>query len=195
MATPSQNTPALTIERSAAVLLGVLPSLPTRDSLTQELLDVEAARQRGCFLPDESERVHFAFSRYLHVRTALHQLVEELEQHVRAADDCNEEETLSLFVIGFTAASRLIRSADFIQTLVGRDRLLTDKLNEPDPALGIPPGQFDAISRSLTRPSHIQRFNDALSFAEQNREVISGLRGEAIRNILTLLENELNEPF
>ncbi len=152
-------------------MCSLAPALPTRAQLAREIEDVTRAAERGYFLADEDERVRGAFARYLGVRAALHETIQELEP-VFQADELPEEQRLRVFAVAFCAACMLMRSARFIVANFSASRVIWRKLDEAEPRYGIPRKQFSSVYSSMTRPSNVWRFHHAVGFAHTHWESI-----------------------
>ena len=157
---------------AARSVQAVAPMLPLRDEVTAELADAAAAQERGYFLPDEDERIRETFARYLTVRAALLETVDSIRpvfnQLDGALDDDSAEQLwvlrLRAFIVGFAAATMLVRSARFIVELAeGRD-VVWKKLDEAEPRYGIPVKSYTQVYKSLVSSRRMWRFHEALSF-------------------------------
>jgi uncharacterized protein YycO len=168
-----------TIELGLRTLLSVAPSIPGADTLEQEIADTRSAEKRGCFLPDEDERVRTAFARYLSARAVLHSCIAELEPLVRQPESLTEKQHLEAFAVAFCAACLLSRSAEFIVGSYARAKVVHRKLDEPDARYGIPAKQFTKIYQSLSRPFNIWRFQQSIRFANDNEAKILDLAEDA----------------
>lgn len=156
------------IEQGLRTLLSVAPSIPSAETLKQEIEDARNAEKRGYFLPDEDVRVREAFARYLGARAVLHTCIAELEPLVRQPESLSERQHLEAFSIAFCAACLLAHSAEFIVTSYARSKVVHRKLDEPERCFGIPAKQFTKIYHSLTRPFNMWRFQQSIRFANEN---------------------------
>ena len=180
-----------TIARGVRILLGVAPTVPTEESLKQEIEDARIATKRGCFLPDEDERVREAFASYLRARAALHECIAELEPFVRDPESLTERQHLEAFAIAFCAACLISRSAEFIVSRYARSKVVYRKLDEPEPRFNIPPKQFTHIFKSLTEPSNMWRFQQSIRFAKVNEDKLMELRKDSsMAPVLDILVKE-----
>ena len=130
----TEETPLL-IARAARSVRSAAPALPAHEEMERELIDAEAAQQRGYFLPDEDERIREVFVRYLSARAVL---LETVDAVIPVLDGLEEEEgedawrlRMRAFVIGFSAASMevgsLYRRGARAAIEAGRDRQLSDR--------------------------------------------------------------------
>jgi len=83
----------LRIERAARSVRSVAPAMPMRAEMDRELVDAEAAEQRGYFLPDEDERIREVFARYLSVRAVLLEVVESIQPVLDELEQSEDRDT------------------------------------------------------------------------------------------------------
>ena len=106
--------------------------------------------ERGYLKPSENETVGFWFARYLSLRTALRELVDELIQtagkHLPTADDYDE---WCVFIVGYATACQLIRLDRLLLFEVASSTTMQRKLNEPFVEYRIPRKQYTRIFRSF----------------------------------------------
>ena len=179
------------IESSARTLLAVAPQLPTLDSLTTEMADVQRASERGYFLPDEDERIRTVFAKYLRTRGALLSTLDDLRPLVIGTGKVKGELEPQVFAVAFCAACMLVRSGRFIVDSFRKDRVAWKKLDEAEPRFGIPRKQFTHIYRSLTSPRNIYIFLGGVRHYEQMRVELSALTDHpTIGPIVELLQAE-----
>ena len=184
---------------AARSVQAVAPMLPLRDEVTVELADAAAAQERGYFLPDEDERIRETFARYLTVRAALLETVDSIRpvfnQLDGALDDNSAEPLwvlrLRAFIVGFTAATMLVRSARFIVELAeGRD-VVWKKLDEAEPRYGIPVKSYTQVYKSLVSSRRMWRFHEALSFYEVHQDDVASFADDAVvGELVTFLQEE-----
>ncbi len=185
------------VTTAARALEAVAPSLPELRTLEREIADGHAAAARGYFLPDEDERVRMAFGRYLGVRAALFEVLDELRPRLGFGITApgvigDNEEEIRAFAIALCAACMLVRSARFIVDNYSEAQVVWRKLDEPESRYGIPGDQYTTVFRSLTRPAHVVPYLQALRFAQRNAHRLAALEAdEAMAPIMALLEVEL----
>lgn len=162
------------LARSARALGSLAPALPGTSGMGQEIADAIRAAERGYFTADEDERAKAAFARYLGIRAALHETIQELEPALDAGD-LPEDEHLRVFTVAFCAACMLVRSARFLVESFAQAKVVWRKLDEAEPRYGIPRKQFSVIYKSVTSPRNVWRFHQAVEFAREHMDAIRGL--------------------
>lgn len=172
------------IGSAARSVRSVVSAMPKRDEMEVELADAEAAQTRGYFLPDEDERLREVFARYLAVRSVLLEGVESiqplLDQSGLDGGDSDWEARLRAFVVGFTAATMLVRSASFIVELADERPVVRKKLDEAEPRYGIPVKSFTMVYKGLSSSRRMWRFHEAMMFFEVHGEDVGALRDDPV---------------
>lgn len=182
------------IESSRDTLLAVVPVIPRRANLKQELKDAASAQERGYYLPDEDERLREVFAQYLEVRTALRGVVARMEPWVNQGEALERPEQLKVFVLGFTAACYLVRSGLFMIGIAEGRKVVRCKLDEAEPRFGIPRKAFTEVYRLQSSVRRMWKFHEAWQFYDRNRTEIHKLQQDPeLGEIITLLIAE--EPF
>lgn len=183
------------IARSARALCSLAPGLPGTSRFGWGIEDAVSAAERGYFHADEDERVKGAFARYLGIRAALHETIQELEPALKAGD-LREEERLRVFAVAFCAACMLVRSARFLVENFARSKVVWRKLDEAEPRYGIPRKQFSAIYKSVTNPWNVWRFHRAVEYARERLDAIGGLAScPTVGRVSALLAEEHPEAI
>ena len=167
--------------------------IPLRTELAELIDSVESAQERGYFLPDEDERIREHYRRYLRLRAVLLEAIAELQPH--CDDESDWENCIHCFVVAYTAACVLMRSAEFLVDMAGDRFLVWKKLDEAELRYGIERRSFSKIYKNLTSTRRMWRFYEAVLFWELHAEEIMDLRKEGGRmaELLDVLEVEL--PF
>ncbi len=190
------------ISSAARSVRSVAPALPRRDEMEQELADAVAAEERGYFLPDEDERIREVYARYLTVRAALLETVDSIQpvfnELGEAVEDGDVDELwrlrLRAFVVGFSAATMLVRAAKFIVDLAAERAVVWKKLDEAEPRYSIPEKSYTQVYKSLVSSRRMWRFYEALMFYEVHQEDIALLdRDPVVGELVAVLAVE--EPF
>ncbi|MBK1831218.1 hypothetical protein JIN77_10805 [Verrucomicrobiaceae bacterium R5-34] len=188
------------IQTAARSVRSIAPAMPQRDEMASELADAAAAEARGYFLPDEDERIRAVFSRYLTVRAALLETVDSIQPIFDRLGELSDdaelvwEKRLQAFVVGFAAATMLVRSAKFIVDLAAERPVVWKKLDEPEPRFGIPVKSYTRIYKNLVSSRRMWRFHEALMFYEVHREDIAAHEADpVIGELVAVLKIE--EPF
>lgn len=173
----------IAIQRAALSVSAIAEAMPMRSQMQQEMADAVAAQKRGYFLPDEDERLHDVYVRYLSLRHTLIEVIGEIKGVIDALDRMGEDQQdqkawqirLRAFVVGFLAAAMLMRAATFIVDLVANRSVVRKKLDEPEPRYGIPAKSFATIYKSLGSHRSMWRFMSALRFYKLNGQDIAAL--------------------
>ena len=182
------------IESSRDTLLAVVPVMPKRTNLLQEIADAEAAEARGYYLPDEDERLREVYAQYLEVRTALRGVVARIEPWVDLNQKLAREDQLRIFIIGFTAACFLLRSGTYMIGMAEGRRVIRRKLDEAEPRFNIPRKSFTEVYRLQTSVRRMWKFHEAWQFYDRHRAEIHDLHDDPqLGEIVSLLAAE--EPF
>ncbi|MGJ8724819.1 MAG: YiiX/YebB-like N1pC/P60 family cysteine hydrolase [Roseibacillus sp.] len=182
------------IESSRDTLLAVVPVMPKRTNLLQEIADAEAAQERGYYQPDEDERLREVFAQYLEVRTALRGVVARMEPWVDMGQKLNRNDQLRVFIVGFTAACFLVRSGLFMIGMAEGRKVVRRKLDEAEPRFNIPRKAFTEVYRLQSSVRRMWKFHEAWQFYDRHRSEIHDLHNDPeLGEIVTLLAAE--EPF
>ena len=192
------------IESTARSVRSAAATLPMHQEMSIELKDAAAANKRGYFLPDEDERLRTTFARYLSVRNVLLETIEPIQAVIKNSDPDNKQDALNeeqqwhlrlqSFIIGFTAATILVRTASFIIDLADKKPVVSKKLDEAESRYGIRPKSYTQIYKNLSSSRRMWRFHEALIFYENHLDDISQLRSDRIVGpLVTILDEE--QPF
>lgn len=165
-------------------------SMPTKVELLERLVEVDAAQERGYFLPDEDERIREVYCHYLRTRTILSEAITGIEPFAMGAGEVEERKRLEYFAVGFTAACVLVRSASFIVDLAGDRFLVWKKLDEAESRYGLPRRTFTEVYKNLASPKRVWLFQDAIQFFEENVDAVMGLSGGGFDEIVQILSEE-----
>lgn len=176
------------------ILLAIAPVMPKREALAQELIDADAAQERGYYLPDEDERLREVYARYLEVRLALREVVARMEPWVDQGSKLTRENQLRVFIIGFTAACFLVRSGLFMIQIAQGRRVVRRKLDEAEPRYNIPKKSFTEVYRLQSSVRRMWKFYEAYQFYQKNRSEIHDLHEDRELGTIVLLLS-MEEPF
>lgn len=176
----SMSSPVLesVFSESVRTLLAVVPLMPVEADLLRLGVDVEGAARRGYLDAVEDERVLGTFSLYLRVRAALAEVIGDLEPVLWDFDTVPRRERMVAFLVAYTAACILMRSAEMLTRVAAENRVLHEKLDQGDPLLGIPRKQFTEVYRGRTDPLNYLRFEVGRRFAMSNLREIEGLSSD-----------------
>ncbi|MFN3189378.1 MAG: YiiX/YebB-like N1pC/P60 family cysteine hydrolase [Aureliella sp.] len=184
-----------TLSLAAKSVLDAAPALELNKSIKRAFAAACAANERGYFKPDEDELLRMTFRQYLAARRSLQETIRDLKplaiQEVRKEKPDHPE----IFLIAFAAGAILMRSAKTIVDAVGRQQVVWKKLDEAEPRFGIPRKQYTRIFRSLTSPSNVVRFLQAISYWERHQREFEKDFSEVsvYQDILGLIERETPE--
>lgn len=190
------------IELASRVVRSVAPALPNKAGMERELAEAESAEERGYFLPDEDERIREVFARYLNVRATLLESVESIQPVLEELGSMSasvndktldelEKIRLRAFIIGFSAATMLVRAASFMVDLAGSRPVVAKKLDEAESRYGIEAKSYTQVYKNLGSTRRMWRFHESMTFYETNSEDIAELRDDAVvGELVALLERE-----
>jgi len=111
-----------------------------------------ASEDRGYIRPGEDEALRPPWAQWWRLHCAGLELLDELRQRLRA---CYHDQRR--FLQAFTMALLLVERARALRSMCHERRLLRKKLNEAEPALGLPARCYDLVQRRLTKARHIAR--------------------------------------
>lgn len=131
-------------------------------------------RQRGYFTPSEDEQTRHLLVSYWQARTALFELATALQARTEPGKQVDRH----IFLIAYTAACVLVDAARFLREVFGDHAAVLAKLNEPEPAFGIPGLVYNTVQRSLTSPRHAWQIYQANQYFGQHRRYLSDAAGE-----------------
>ncbi len=178
------------LERGVSAVLAAARAVPEPDGLAAELEAAARAAARGYFLPDEDALVRLRYFQYLAVRGALLVTLEELAA-VAGAGGRDWRGRLPVFVTAFAAACMLMRASGYVVRLAKDRPVVWKKLDEADPAAGIPRKTFTALYKSVSSGKNWKRFIAAADFHFTNREGILALADDPVVGpMVALLEKE-----
>ncbi|MDP4626139.1 MAG: YiiX/YebB-like N1pC/P60 family cysteine hydrolase [Akkermansiaceae bacterium] len=182
------------IESGKRTLLAVVKVLPASEDLEQEVADAMAAQQRGYYLPDEDERLREVFASYLDIRSALRELLAEMEPLVDEGRGLDVDERLRVFIVGYCAACLLVRSGSYIIRIADGKNVVAEKLDEAEPRYGIPRKSFTEIYRLQSSVQRMWKFYSAWCFYDEYRARIRAMADdEQVGELVAILKRE--EPF
>ena len=131
----------------------------------KHLLATLSVSKRGYFTPTEDEEVRHLLVSYWQARNALIELVYQFKDDAELGRDHRP----AAFLVAFAAALVLIDAARFLRENLHDRPVVRAKLNEPEPAFGIPQGTYDTVQASLTSPVHAWHLYHALQYWEQHQ--------------------------
>lgn len=182
------------LHRATATLLAAAEAMPRAEEVERLREKLAPARDRGYFTPDEEAEIRRLFSRYLHVRGALHQTLRSMRPMAPRFGRRVDRTSRRAFVAAWLSGCMLMRAARFMEKAFHDEPMTRKLLNQAEPAYNIPPGTLDAIHASATRPHTLLRYFRAARCAELRREELEALRNDPLTGpLLALLD--LEQPF
>jgi len=176
------------------ILQAVSEGMARPENLGRELADADAAQARGYYLPDEDERLRHVFAAYLEVREGLKTVLARVEPWIDKKDGLAAEDRFRAFVIGFTAASMLLRSGSYVVRIAEGRPVVARKLDEGEPRFGILRKSFTEIYRAQSSVPRMWKFHMAWRFYDEYRRHILAMSDDGmVGPIIPLLKAE--EPF
>jgi len=119
--------------------------------------DTQAAIDRGYLTPTEELALRQLQASYWQCRGALFEVVLALDPgEVDPRQETTQEQAAN-FLTAFTAAGVLVDAAIFLRRRFHAAGAIRKKLDEPDPALGVPGDMYATVQHSLTRPGNVWR--------------------------------------
>jgi hypothetical protein len=181
------------VSRGVSAVLAAAGAFARDQGVEREIRHIEAASQRGYFLPDEDESLRLRYMQYLSMRGAL---LETLSSLTAAAghDRRDWSKRLPAFTAAFAAACLLMRAGKFISELAVQHPVLWKKLDEDDLRLGLPRKTFTAIFKAGSSPANLARFYAATEFYYGQRDAIHEWKNDVLLGpVIDLLIEE--EPW
>lgn len=182
------------LEKARDTLLAAQTAMPRAEEVENLHRALLTGVDRGYFTPDEDAQIKILFSSYLHVRSALHELLQSLRPLVPRFGKKADPDALRIFLAGWLAGCMLMRSARYVVRQFYELDQARGLLNQADPAYGIPPGMFDYIQRGSTHPATLVRYLRAARYAEAHQVEFETLRTDPLSGpLLNLLAAE--QPY
>jgi len=178
------------LDQLVEVVCSACRVMPGKNDLLGCLMDVDEAKERGYFLPDEDDRLRELYGAYLRTRAILLDSIIEIESLLKGLKRSTGVEKLKCFAIGFAAACVLVRSANFIVDIAGDQFLIWKKLDEAEMRYGLERRSFTRVYKNLVSPERMWRFFEAVRYFEKNEESVLSLRGEGLEEILEIIKEE-----
>jgi len=184
------------LSRCVPALLACQAALPLHDELQLEHDFIEAANQRGYFLPDEEELVLMRYSQYMAIRSALIEVLEDMRRHIGRTSMAWKKwpQRLPMFLAAFAAGCLRHRCANHLITLAADRPVLRKKLDEENRIYGLPRKTFTQIFDEYSRPRNMTRLLVAIDFYRRHHESIRALAEDPLMGpVVELLRRE--EPW
>ncbi len=153
------------LERLKTVAAGI-------DRLEQELDTLDRqfrARipdERLYYRPEEEETIRWKFATYLSYRAALLRIIATYIGFHAVRDP---EQQARCFMLGYAAASRIMRASLVLARMYRDDEMVRRMLNEAEPLWGIPPQTFDRIYQNVASRENLKKFEEMGLYFEHRR--------------------------
>lgn len=184
------------LARCVPTLLSCHAALPTHKDLDRELDFIDAAAQRGYFLPDEEEVVVQRYSQYMAVRAALVEVLEQMRRHAGRTSSAWSKwpQRLPVFITAFAAGCLRHRCAHQLISLASERPVLWEKLDEENPRVVLARKSFTLIYKEYSRARNLTRLLVAIEFYRRHRDEIQKLADDPqVGPVVRLLRRE--EPW
>lgn len=143
------------LARDEKALLPIIAGFDTLETAALKLKEEFESGERSYDKQGDNDAVRELMRRYMTYRQALLRIIWKYQSYTEVS---NEDQRLRTFLLDFTAASVLYEaSMKFVYGFEWR-REAVDKLNEPEPNWGIPPGLYDSIRSNLASRENLHLF-------------------------------------
>ena len=146
------------IARDLVALRNVIQGLTELEQRMSEMRAALGRREVGSYTQAEENRIRALLQSYLNYRSVLLRLLGYYSSFETVA---REELRLKSFLLAYGSGLMLFREGILLVTTF-RDRPpARAKLNEPEPAWGIPPGIFEMVYGNITSPTNVRLLGEA----------------------------------
>lgn len=153
--------------------------------------DTQAAIERGYLTPGEELSMRQMQASYWQCRNALFEIILSLDPGDIDPSAETDLEQAANFLTAFTAAGVLIDAAIFLRDRYHHATAIRNKLDEPDPILGVPACMYATVQHSLTKPSNAWRMLQARRNYQTSRAQLVELLPESTYQKLFKLADRL----
>ncbi len=198
-------------QQSAQTVIEIHEHLKRLKDDSHKLKKKLSAAHRGYFTPKEEEEVKHIFVAYWNARSALFEVIYEMQDESERTEGDLERKD-KFFLVSLAAASVLVSAAQFLYETFDDYPVVRDKLNEEDVALGIPRYSYSSILESLYNSEHLielyygrryyeTHFKDFKQYAENNphlqelMDIVKDLKIEIRTNFFHYLKNTIYLGF
>jgi hypothetical protein len=155
------------LERLQAVIAGV-DDLRVRSQALRATVQAKLeAEARDHYLPTEGDQIRSLFASFLSYRTALLRILATYRGYARIQDSGTQARC---FLVGFASAMRIFESSLRVVAAYRNDALARSKLDEPEPAWGIPPDMFSSIYHNVGNSWNIRTAEEFAAYFELHRD-------------------------
>lgn len=145
-----------------------------REDVPKQLRDAPLAR--GYFTPKEDDTLRHWFTRFLSLRYALFEALEDIRKDLSHYPTAAGSPEWPLFVVGYSIACLIALGDRYIVEATQANRVMQRKLNEPDSRFRIPPKQYTSIRRSWVHPRQALQMLKAMRHAEHYRPAMEACK-------------------
>lgn len=171
--------------------------LPTVEDIGALLRDSKDAQARGYYDPNEDMRLRETFARYLGIRSAIWQVIEELKPHYIQFSDPREtmtDESLKAFAIAFCGAEIIVRTGEYLIDLARKRDIVWTKLDEADLRYNLPRKRFTRLYRQLTSRVRMHGYYLARDYFDANRDAVMAAVAQGEFTAVQMILKNLNLP-
>ncbi|MGQ9651196.1 MAG: hypothetical protein ACUVXJ_13885 [Phycisphaerae bacterium] len=155
------------LDRLRIVVAGLDDLVAKGKTLQAQLQQRRADDNREYFTPDEEDQLRCQFMSYLSYRAALLRMVATYAGFQSVRDP---EPRARCMLLGYAAGTGLFDVDRRFMSIYGTDQPARRKLNEADPAAGIPAGMLDRIRESVFSGQNAQALAEMGAYFETHRE-------------------------
>lgn len=137
---------------------------------------IDAAIQRGYFIPEEDDFLWSLVSRYLTIRVGFWELIEEMSAYF--SDDIFNVKSINdwcYFLIGYASCCQAVSMARLLIDQLAKHKLVQRKINEGSPQNRIPRKVYTSIYESLSDTDNAIKMQYMMNFVDANRDYINTL--------------------
>ena len=182
---PSQNNLLTNAHRAYISLSDALDEFK---SSQPEQTAIDAAIERGYFIPEEDDILWSLVSRYLTIRGGFWELIEEMSAHfsdeiynVKSVDDWR------YYLIGYASCCQAVSMARLLIDRLAKHKLVQRKINEGSPQNRIPRKVFTSIYESLSDTDNAIKMQYMMNFVDANRDYIKTLTND--QHVADIVQN------
>ena len=161
--------------------------ISTIESLTEATDEIEADApgedfllqvvERGYFRPSENDSIAYWYARFLSVRDALWDTINDvLDRSNTAIHRIESDEDWRLFLVGYAAACVLVKLDRLLLFQIAHHSIIQRKLNEAFEEYRIPRKQFTRIFSAFINHNHALMIYDAMRLAKKHRLKLEQLK-------------------
>jgi len=188
------------LNRAAQTIAASYAALPDDQELQDLINDATEASARGYFDPVEDEKLREVYTRYLGLRSAIWEEIQNLKPLYKGLQKNHQKSRgvdkvhLQAFGIAFSGAEIIVRTGEFLIGFAYKRDLVWKKLDEAEARYNLERKSFTRIYRQLTSYIKMKPFYRAVDFFDTHRkQILSSLMAGGFKHNVKILEN-LNLP-